>query len=90
MLTTPARSLVTLRTNWRLVRTSSLDRSIVPVVKLGERGELFAALFTLSYLAFGLPTVLAGVAVGSFGLTPTTLGYGAIIVVFSNSCGSSW
>ena len=62
-------------------------RSVVPVVKPGERGELFAALFTLSYLAFGLPTVLAGVAVGLFGLTPTTLGYGAIIVVFSVAAG---
>ena len=62
-------------------------RSIVPAVKPGERGELFAALFTLSYLAFGVPTVLAGVAVGLFGLTPTTLGYGAIIVVFSATAG---
>lgn len=62
-------------------------RSIVPVVKPEERGELFAALFTLSYLAFGLPTVLAGVAVGLFGLTPTTLGYGAAIVVFSATAG---
>jgi len=62
-------------------------RSIVPVVKPGERGELFAALFTLSYLAFGVPTVLAGVAVGVFGLTQTTLGYGAVIVVFSATAG---
>lgn len=62
-------------------------RSIVPVVKPGERGELFAALFTLSYLAFGLPTVLAGAAVGLFGLTQTTLGYGAIIVLFSATAG---
>jgi hypothetical protein len=62
-------------------------RSIVPVVAPGERGELFAALFTLSYLAFGLPTVLAGVAAGIFGLTPTTLVYGAIIVLFSTAAG---
>jgi predicted MFS family arabinose efflux permease len=62
-------------------------RSIVPVVKPGERGELFAALFTLSYLAFGLPTVLAGAAVGVFGLTQTTLGYGTVIVVFSAAAG---
>lgn len=62
-------------------------RSIVPVVQPGERGELFAALFTLSYLAFGLPTVLAGVAVGAFGLTSTTLGYGALIVIFSATAG---
>jgi MFS family permease len=62
-------------------------RSIVPVVKPGERGELFAALFTLSYLAFGLPTVLAGAAVGFFGLTQTVLGYGAVIVLFSAAAG---
>lgn len=62
-------------------------RSIVPVVRPDERGELFAALFTLSYLAFGLPTLLAGLCVGAFGLTPTTLGYGALIVVFSAVAG---
>lgn len=62
-------------------------RSIVPVVKPDERGELFAALFTLSYLAFGVPTVLAGVAVGLFGLGPTTLGYGALIALFSATAG---
>ncbi|WP_205908122.1 MFS transporter [Rhizobium wuzhouense] len=62
-------------------------RSIVPVVRPDERGELFAALFTLSYLAFGLPTLLAGVSVGFFGLTATVLGYGALIVVFSAVAG---
>jgi MFS family permease len=62
-------------------------RSIVPVVRPDERGELFASLFTLSYLAFGLPTLLAGMAVGVFGLTSTTLGYGALIVFFSATAG---
>lgn len=62
-------------------------RSIVPVVRPDERGELFAALFTLSYLAFGLPTLLAGVSVGVFGLTVTVLGYGTLIVVFSTVAG---
>ncbi len=62
-------------------------RSIVPVVRPDERGELFAALFTLSYLAFGLPTLLAGVSVGIFGLTATVLGYGTLIVVFSAVAG---
>jgi hypothetical protein len=62
-------------------------RSIVPVVRPDERGELFAALFTLSYLAFGMPTLLAGIAVGIFGLTSTTFGYGALIVLFSATAG---
>jgi hypothetical protein len=38
-------------------------------------------------LAFGLPTLLAGMAVGTFGLTPTTLGYSALIVLFSAIAG---
>jgi hypothetical protein len=62
-------------------------RSVVPAVRPEERGELFAALFTLSYLAFGLPTLMAGIAVGFFGLTATTLGYGALIVFFSALAG---
>ncbi|MDH4440596.1 MAG: MFS transporter [Rhizobium sp.] len=62
-------------------------RSIVPVVRPDERGELFAALFTLSYLAFGVPTLIAGVCVGFFGLTATVLGYGVLIVVFSAVAG---
>lgn len=62
-------------------------RSIVPAVRPDERGELFASLFTLSYLAFGLPTLLAGMAVGTFGLTLTTLGYGTLIVLFSATAG---
>ncbi len=62
-------------------------RSVVPAVRPDERGELFAALFTLSYLAFGLPTLLAGLAIGVFGLTSTTLGYGALIVLFSATAG---
>lgn len=62
-------------------------RSVVPAVSPEERGELFAALFTLSYLAFGLPTLLAGMAAGAFGLTSTALGYGALIVLFSATAG---
>ncbi len=62
-------------------------RSIVPTVRPEERGELFASLFTLSYLAFGLPTLLAGISVGYFGLTSTVLGYGVLIVLFSATAG---
>jgi MFS family permease len=62
-------------------------RSIVPAVRPDERGELFAALFTMSYLAFGVPTLMAGIAVGLFGLTSTTLGYGTFIVLFSATAG---
>ena len=66
---------------------SGVLRSIVPTVRPDERGELFAALFTLSYLAFGLPTLLAGIAVGHYGLTATVLAYGILIVLFSAAAG---
>lgn len=62
-------------------------RSIVPIVAPHERGELFAALFTLSYLAFGLPTLLAGLSIGLYGLVPTVLVYGSLIVLFSALAG---
>ncbi|MCO5731176.1 MFS transporter [Rhizobium sp. SSA_523] len=62
-------------------------RSIVPTVRAEERGELFASLFTLSYLAFGLPTLIAGLTIGTLGLTSTTLIYGSLIVLFSALAG---
>lgn len=58
-----------------------------PAVSPEERGKLFVLFFMLSYLAFGLTAVLAGMAVGAFGLTSTALGYGALIVLFSTVAG---
>ncbi|MBP2367071.1 MFS transporter [Pseudonocardia parietis] len=46
-----------------------------------ERGELFAATYTLSYLAFSVPAMIAGVAATVGGLRPTALVYGGVIVV---------
>lgn len=48
-----------------------------------ERGEVFAVAFVISYLAFSLPAVAAGLASSSVGLRPTTLVYGAAIVVLA-------
>lgn len=58
-------------------------RSVTPTVGPGERGELFAAVFSFSYLAFGLPAVLAGVAVPRVGLETTTYAYGVAICVLA-------
>ncbi|WP_102226664.1 MFS transporter [Acidimangrovimonas sediminis] len=62
-------------------------RSIAPTVGAGERGELFAALFTLSYTAFGLPALAAGIAMPQLGLTLTTYLYGAVIIVLAGGAG---
>jgi MFS family permease len=48
-----------------------------------ERGELFAVAYTISYLAFSLPAVIAGLAATSFGLQPTAIVYGSAVAVLS-------
>jgi hypothetical protein len=40
-----------------------------------ERGELFAVVYVIAYLAFSLPAVLAGLASTSVGLHTTTVVY---------------
>ncbi|MFP5021901.1 MFS transporter [Pseudonocardia phyllosphaerae] len=46
-----------------------------------ERGELFAATYTLAYLAFSVPAMIAGVAATAVGLRPTALAYGGVVAV---------
>lgn len=48
-----------------------------------ERGELFAATYTLAYLSFSVPAMLAGVAATAGGLRATTLVYGGVVVVLA-------
>lgn len=58
-------------------------RSITPTVGAHERGELFAAVFVVSYLAFGIPAVIAGTVSPHIGLATTTYLYGGTVVVLS-------
>ncbi|GAA0989066.1 Inner membrane transport protein YnfM [Nocardioides aquaticus] len=58
-------------------------RSITPTVGPDERGELFASVFVVSYLAFGIPAVVAGVAAPHVGLAATTYAYGGLVIVLS-------
>lgn len=55
-------------------------RSIVALTTPQDRAQLFAALFVVSYLAFSLPAVIAGLVVGDQGLRPTADGYGLVVV----------
>ena len=52
-------------------------RSLVSLASAQERGGLMAGFFTASYLAFSVPAIAAGFAVGRFGLQGTALGFGA-------------
>lgn len=58
-------------------------RSLVPVASPHERAGLMSSFFVLSYLAFSVPAILAGLAVGAFGLQATSLGYGLVLVALA-------
>ncbi|ONH50128.1 Major Facilitator Superfamily protein [Pseudomonas cedrina] len=58
-------------------------RSVVPLALPHERAGLMSAFYVLSYLAFCLPSLLAGNLIRSFGLIATTDGYGAVLIVLS-------
>ncbi|MGE7957196.1 MFS transporter [Pseudomonas sp. NPDC089530] len=58
-------------------------RSVMPLALPHERAGLMSAFYVLSYLAFCLPSLLAGNLTRSFGLVATTDGYGAILILLS-------
>ena len=58
-------------------------RSLVPLAQPHERAGLMSAYYVLSYLAFCLPSLLAGNLTRTFGLVATTDGYGAVLIVLS-------
>ncbi|GAA3533794.1 MFS transporter [Aeromicrobium panaciterrae] len=60
-------------------------RSITPLVGAHERGELFASVFVVSYIAFAIPAVIAGIAAPHIGLATTTYLYGGAVVVLSGA-----
>jgi hypothetical protein len=58
-------------------------RSVVPLALPHERAGLMSAFYVLSYLAFCLPSLLAGNLTRAFGLVATTDGYGMVLIVLS-------
>lgn len=58
-------------------------RSLVPLALPHERAGLMSAFYVLSYLAFCLPSLLAGNLTRTFGLVATTDGYGAVLIILS-------
>jgi MFS family permease len=49
----------------------------------GHRAGLLAATFVVGYLAFSLPAIAAGIAVGSLGLAETATIYGCVVIVLA-------
>ncbi|MFE4949141.1 MFS transporter [Leifsonia sp. NPDC056665] len=60
---------------------SAMLRIIAPLAPNDQRAELFAGVFLVSYLAYGVPALAAGELIGVIGLLPTALGYAAAIAV---------
>jgi predicted MFS family arabinose efflux permease len=55
--------------------------TLIPAVAVHQRAELFAAIYTASYLGFSIPAVAAGVFVGAVGLDATVAGYGILVAL---------
>lgn len=45
-----------------------------------QRGRMFAALFTVAYLAYSVPALIGGLAADAWGLRGTTVGYTAFVL----------
>ena len=58
-------------------------RSLVPLAEPHERAGLMSTFLVVSYLAFSVPALLAGLAVGLVGLQATSLGYGVALVAMA-------
>lgn len=55
-------------------------RSLMPLALAHERAGLMATFYVLSYLAFCVPALLAGLSIPHFGLLATTYGYGVVVI----------
>jgi predicted MFS family arabinose efflux permease len=62
---------------------SGVFRSLAPLATPGQRGALLASIYGVSYLAFSLPAIAAGVAVTRWGLRSTTYGYGLAVMTLA-------
>lgn len=58
-------------------------RTLTVLPEPQDRGEFFAAVYTVGYLAFSVPAVAAGFAAVQFGLLHTTYVYGAGVVLLA-------
>jgi MFS family permease len=61
----------------------SVMRALSALPAPAERGEFFAAVYAVGYLAFSVPAIIAGIFVARSGLVPTTVGYGIGVSVLA-------
>jgi hypothetical protein len=59
---------------------SGAIRLIGPLIEQHQRASLFAGVYVVAYLAFGVPVLIAGQLIAPLGLLPTAIGYGTLIL----------
>jgi MFS family permease len=64
---------------------SGAVRAITPLAEMPQRAGLFAAVYLVAYLSFGVPAIIAGLLVAPAGLLATVLGYGVAIIVAASA-----
>lgn len=62
---------------------SSQVQALAPLAQPHERAELFAAIFFVSYLAFSVPAMGAGLLIATLGLRTTVEGYAAVLIAMA-------
>ena len=60
---------------------SGTVRGLAPLAEAHERAGLFAAIFVVAYLAFGVPAIVAGQLVAPLGLLAVAVGFAAVILL---------
>ena len=58
-------------------------RTVTQLAQPHERAALLSAVYVVSYLAFSIPAVIAGLLITHLGLRDTALGYGAVVGVLA-------
>jgi MFS family permease len=64
--------------------------TIVALARPNDRAGLVAAIFTVGYLAFSVPAVIAGLAASHYGLHDTALVYCAVVAVLAAAAAGSF
>jgi MFS family permease len=60
---------------------SGAIRATTPLAEPHQSAGLFAAIYLVAYLSFGVPAIIAGLLVSSIGLLNTVLCYGVVIII---------
>src|SRR5207245_11668739 len=60
---------------------SGTIRSLAPKASAAERAGLFAAIYLVAYIAFGVPVIVAGALLRAIGVTTIAAVFGAAIAV---------